>query len=113
MNQSVNKRCFLPGPLVPNADEILKDRWTFTISSLISKRVGVDIESEDLESVSLKDAPTGEEVDDPAARWAFVRFMEVEKRMAVWAGKSFARKNGLGMEEWLTKTRCVLTLPIN
>ena len=91
--------------MVPNSDEVLKDRWTFTISSLIRKRVGVEVESDDLEGVSLKDAPTGEEVDDPTARWAFVRFVETDKRMEVWAGKNFARRNGLGMEEWLTKTR--------
>ena len=67
--------------------------------------MGVEIESEDLESVSLKGAPSGEEVDDADARWAFVRFAEADKRTLVWASKGFARKNGLGMEEWLTKTR--------
>lgn len=72
---------------------------------MIRKRVGVEVESDDLESVSLKGAATGEEVDDPSARWAFVRFVETDKRMEVWAGKNFARRNGLGMEEWLTKTR--------
>eukprot|EP00094_Tigriopus_californicus_P000624 TCALIF_00606-PA protein Name:"Similar to ncs-2 Neuronal calcium sensor 2 (Caenorhabditis elegans)" AED:0.38 eAED:0.38 QI:0/0.5/0/0.66/1/1/3/0/607 len=94
------------GPAVPEDEEgILKeDKAIFTIAVLISKRAGVECESEDIDFVSIR--PGNEE----NTKSAFVRFSDKDMRFKVWNNRLFAKKNGLQMEEYLTVYRQKLLL---
>ena len=64
----------------------------------------MDIEVEDLEMVVLKAS------NEEMPKSCFVRFVEKDKRMEVWSNRSFAKKNGLFLEEFLTSFRQKLYL---
>lgn len=66
---------------------------------MLSKRAAVDVESDDLDLVIIKAA------SEDAPKSVFVRFVDKEKRTEVWQSRSFAKKNLLFMEEFLTGTR--------
>lgn len=89
----------LKGPALPAENEVKAAHEVRQVATLITKRAGVEVTSDDLDLVRFQ--PATEEFP----RCCFVRFAEKETRMRVYATRLHARRNGLWMEEYLTSIR--------
>ena len=96
----------IKGPALPAENEVKANREVSQVATLITKRAGVEVTSDDLDLVRFQ--PATEEFP----RCCFVRFAETELRMRVYAARAHARRNGLWMEEYLTSIRHKLLMKL-